>query len=424
MSSIKIETLQIRNFKRVKIAEVSFSPDGLTVIGGANGQGKSTFLDAIKYAIGGGKYQPTQPHNLEAGGATAIIRAKLNNGIEVERKGKDGTLKVTVPSGKGNQATLNEFLNEFALDIGKFMRAGATDKTKMLIQHLGIGDKLEFLDAKVKKLFDERTLVNREVERKKQFAESLPTYDRAPAERVEITELRTEMKRMQAENQELEVERIRLENIRQNGIAARARITALQQQIAELQAKLEAEQSDYTEKGNEYRERKQALESKEPHDLTAIEQRIADADRLNAMLDANQKAKAAAKEAEQVAKEAQALTDSIEEARAQRIKLLEEIQMPLDGLGIEEGQLIYRGQQWDNMSGSERLRVATAISRAFKPECGFVLVDELEQLDWKTIQSFHEWAKTNGIQIIGAMVCDEDKASENVIIIEDGMVKA
>jgi len=117
------------------------------------------------------------------------------------------------------------------------------------------------------------------------------------------------------------------------------------------------------------------------------------------------------------------LTDIIEESRKQRVKLIEEIGMPLAGLEIKDGALLYNGQAWDCMSGSERLKVATAISRAFKPECGFVLIDELEQMDWKTIKEFDAWAKAEGIQIIGAMVCDDDKAGENVIIIEDGRVK-
>jgi recombinational DNA repair ATPase RecF len=145
--SIKIEVLQIRNFKRVTLAEVSFGPDGLTVIGGANGQGKSTFLSAIQALLGGAKYMPSQPHNLEAGGATAVIRAKLSNGIEVERSGKSSTLKVVVDGQKGNQSTLNEFLNEFALDINRFMRGTDKERADLLIKHIGIGEKLEALSS-------------------------------------------------------------------------------------------------------------------------------------------------------------------------------------------------------------------------------------------------------------------------------------
>jgi hypothetical protein len=102
---------------------------------------------------------------------------------------------------------------------------------------------------------------------------------------------------------------------------------------------------------------------------------------------------------------------------------MDSLQMPIAGLVGNDGLLEYNGQQWDCMSGSERLKVSAAISRAFKPECGFVLIDELESMDWKTLAEFNEWAKSEDIQVIGAMVADEGKAGEQFILIEDGKVK-
>lgn len=36
-------------------------------------------------------------------------------------------------------------------------------------------------------------------------------------------------------------------------------------------------------------------------------------------------------------------------------------ELPLPELSVKEGELVYKGQKWDNMSGSERLMVSTAI---------------------------------------------------------------
>ena len=44
---MKINTLQIENVKRVKAVALSPTQNGLTVIGGRNGQGKTSVLDAI-----------------------------------------------------------------------------------------------------------------------------------------------------------------------------------------------------------------------------------------------------------------------------------------------------------------------------------------------------------------------------------------
>ena len=72
------------------------------------------------------------------------------------------------------------------------------------------------------------------------------------------------------------------------------------------------------------------------------------------------------------------------------------------------------------MSGSDQLKVATAIVRKLNPECGFVLMDKLEQMDSDTLQEFAAWLEKENLQVIATRVSTGDECS---IIIEDGMVK-
>ena len=69
------------------------------------------------------------------------------------------------------------------------------------------------------------------------------------------------------------------------------------------------------------------------------------------------------------------------------------------------------------MSGSDQLRVATAIVRRLNPECGFVLLDKLEQMDTETLQEFGAWLEQEDLQAIATRVSTGDECS---IIIEDG----
>ena len=60
------------------------------------------------------------------------------------------------------------------------------------------------------------------------------------------------------------------------------------------------------------------------------------------------------------------------------------------------------------------------VVRKLNPECGFVLMDKLEQMDLDTLQEFGEWLKDQGLQVIATRV---STGAECSIIIEDGMVK-
>ena len=78
------------------------------------------------------------------------------------------------------------------------------------------------------------------------------------------------------------------------------------------------------------------------------------------------------------------------------MKLLDSADMPLPGLSVQDGELTYNGQKWDCMSGAEQLQVATAIVRKLKPDCGFVLMDKLEQMDSETLAAFGKWLEGEG----------------------------
>ena len=114
------------------------------------------------------------------------------------------------------------------------------------------------------------------------------------------------------------------------------------------------------------------------------------------------------------------MTVKIEEIRKQRIDLLKGADLPLPGLSVEDNELTYNGKKWDGMSGSDQLRVATAIVRKLNPDCGFVLIDKLEQMDIETMNEFGAWLEQEGLQAIATRVSTGDECS---IVIEDGYVK-
>lgn len=403
---VKINELLIENVKRVKAVQFEPSADGLTIIGGRNGQGKTSVLDAIAWALGGNNYKPSVP---ERDGALVPpnLHLELSNGLIVERKGKNSTLKVTDPNGnKSGQQLLNEFVSTLALDLPKFINGSDKDKADSLLKILGIGDVLAQLDTKENQLYAQRTEVGRIADRKKKAADEMPMYPNVPKEPVSATELIKEQQEILARNGENE--RKRQDAARYEQILANAQI-AFDEAKAALQ---KAEQDCLTAR--------KSAEDLHDESTAELEKNLAEIEALNIKIRANSTKEAAEVEANNLQQEYDGLTEQIESVREERNKLLDSAELPLPGLSVKDGKLIYNNMPWDGMSGSDQLKVATAIVRKLNPQCGFVLMDKLEQMDLETLQEFGTWLKQEGLQVIATRVSTGDECS---IIIEDGMVK-
>ena len=170
METMKINQLEIENVKRIKAVKVAPAEDGLTIIGGNNNQGKTSVLDAIAWALGGDRYRPSQAVR-EGSMVPPNLHIVMSNGLVVERKGKNSDLKVTDPTGKkGGQQLLNEFVNQLALDLPKFMEASGKEKANTLLQIIGVGDQLAALERQETDQYNRRRAIGQIADQKKKFA--------------------------------------------------------------------------------------------------------------------------------------------------------------------------------------------------------------------------------------------------------------
>jgi ABC-type branched-subunit amino acid transport system ATPase component len=164
--SVKINTLEFENVKRIKAVQLAPAKNGLTVIGGDNAQGKTSVLDAIAWALGGNKFKPSSPMR-EGSVVEPHLKVTLDNGIVVERSGKNSSLKVIDPMGnKGGQALLDGFIESFALDLPKFMNQSSKEKADTLLNIIGVGDKLYELEQQEQMLYNRRTEIGRIADQK------------------------------------------------------------------------------------------------------------------------------------------------------------------------------------------------------------------------------------------------------------------
>lgn len=418
--SVKITALEAENVKRIKAVALTPAPTGLTLVGGNNNQGKTSVLDALAWALGGDRFRPDAAQR-DGAVAPAHLKVTLSNGVIVERKGKNASLTVTDPTGRrSGQQLLNAFVEPLALDLPRFMDASDKEKADILLRIIGIGAELHTRDLEIKGLYDKRTFTGQLAAQKKHFAEELVSYPEAPDEPVSASELIRQQQDILArngENQRLRAQYAELEQQVQQCVdelkRTRERIATLQQLADELDAK-------HTKLFNQRETARKTVSQLQDESTAELEASIRDIEETNRKVRANLEKSRAEDEAAQYASEYDRLTESIQQKRADRMALLNGADLPLPGLSVEDGVLTYNGKRWRDMSGSDQLRVAAAIVRRLNPDCGFVLLDKLEQMDMTTLQEFSAWLEAEGLQAIATRV---STGSECQIIIEDGMVK-
>ena len=410
--SIKINTLQVENVKRVKAVALEPSANGLTVIGGKNGQGKTSVLDAIAWALGGDRYRPS---NAEREGSTLPphIKLELSNGLTVERSGKNSALKVVDTTGKrSGQQLLNEFVEQLAIDLPRFLRASNHEKADTLLQVIGVGDQVRSLEAKEKEVYNRRHMIGQEADRKRKYADELPHYPTAPNEPVSASQLIRQQQDILARNGENQRKRMRANQIEHEYGRTAANVSLLRSQLADAEKQLQQLEADL------------AIAQKDALDLQdestdEIERSLQEIEQINIKVRANCDREKAEQDAALYAQQYQDLTKELEEIRHDKYALLDSAKLPLPGLSMEDGELTYNGKKWDCMSGADQLIAATAIVRAINPKCGFVLLDKLEQLDADQLHMFGVWLQSQQLQVIATRVSTGPECS---IIIEDGFV--
>lgn len=410
METIKINKLEIENVKRIKAVKIEPTVSGLTIVGGRNNQGKSSVLDSIAWALGGDKFRPEDPQR-EGSVLPPNLHIVMSNGLVVERKGKNSELKVTDPDGrKGGQQLLNEFVEQLAIDLPKFMESSPKEKAQTLLRIIGVGDKLYELEQSEAEKFNHRLTIGRIADQKEKYAKEQPYYADAPKELISASELIKEQQTILAQNGENQRKR-------DNALKLHAERNRIAEKVNSLREELEKYQKQLIQIDTDMTTAYKTAEQLQDESTAELETSITNVEQINRKVRANLDKEKAEEDALLYRNQYNALSAEIETIRQSKIDLLQNANLPLPGLSVKDGELTYNGYKWGNMSGSDKLKVSTAIVRKLNQKCGFVLLDKLEQMDLDTLNEFGGWLQQEGLQAIATRV---STGSECSIIIEDG----
>ena len=103
---------------------------------------------------------------------------------------------------RGGQQLLNEFVEQLALDLPRFMQASSREKANTLLQIIGLREQLAALEGQEQDLYNRRRSIGQIATQKAKYAEELPFDPTAPTEPVSVSELIRQQQEILAQNGE------------------------------------------------------------------------------------------------------------------------------------------------------------------------------------------------------------------------------
>ena len=415
MESMRLVSVRVENVRGLELAEVRVG-DGLTVIGGGNHQGKSSFLDGICYALGGKKLFPPDP--IKEGEDEAEIELRLGGGTEILpwpctvhrtiRRSDNGdcTTRVTITSEEGDEAPTPQTLLNSLIGSGLgfdplgFVGMSAKEQVNCLRQLVGLD--FEELDGKRQTLYEERTKVNREAKQLDGKLKQTPIHTDVPSERVSVLALMTQLREAERHNKTIEIHTRDLDAMARRMTEISNKIVELQEQQAELTKRFEA---------------KASVKGMELIDVDPIQQAIEQSEATNHKIDENEERLELYGAKKSLEKQSRLLTSTIEDIDKQKVKLASDATWPIEGLGFGSDGIAYNGVAFSQLSSSEQLEVAVAISLGLSPHFPFAIVRDGSLLDEERLAEMAGIVDRYGGQVLLERV---SKGPECHVIIEDG----
>ena len=417
---MKIIKLEAENIKRLKA--VSIKPDGnLVVIGGDNGEGKSSTIDSIAYALGGKSAICDEP--IRRGKDKAKVVCDLGDLIVTRTFTKEGggTLKVATKDGasySSPQSMLDALVGKLSFDPLAFATMDPKKRLETLKQLVGLD--FSELDEKRKRIFDERTAVNREGKSLKARLDEMPEFSDVPEDEVSVSALMEELYARQEINSLNKTKRQVAEDLNETIGKFKNSISDLEMRNRQLQTQLEDEKKELVRLQDQYDNALKAISDLQDADEQEIRDQITNAESINAKVRANRERAELKKQLDAKRAESKQLTNQLEAIDKVKAEALAAAKFPVEGLSFDESGVTYNGIPFDQASDAEKLRVSVAMGIAMNPKLKVLLIRNGSLLDEKNLRMIAEMAAEADAQVWMERV---GKGDECQVIIEEGEVK-
>lgn len=354
----------------------------LVIINGPNSSGKTSLMNVAKMVMGGARSAPRKAIHKDFHEALGqvdlgdiLVTATWREGengkeireLTVERK--DGE-----PLGDTPQSFLDSIAPDSSFDPMWFLTLRPEQQAEEFRKILGID--ISDLIADRKRLYDHRTLLNRDLKKAETLLKELPNPP-GPDTLVSVGELSQRLQEALKHNSD-----------RSSMLDEQARVA---REIADLEAKLTA-----------LRERQrlidEAVAQSVPVDVEPLQRAIRDAEKTNEIVRQRQKYQEAWRETIALRSKVAKVQEEMDSIDAQRRAVYESIEPPVPGLTLEDGFVAYHEIPLEQCADNEKVRVAAEIQLARHPNFRAIFLRGNE-LDEDKFPIYEALAKEKNAQI-------------------------
>ncbi len=421
---MRIIQLHAENVKRIRA--ITITPDGdIVEIAGANGQGKSSTLDAIALALEGGAFRVEEPVRIgeEKGSVRVVIGEPDDPSTQIvvtrswTQGGEKTALKIETADGallKTPQAVLDKLVGTVAFDPLRFAKSKPAERRAEMLRLVPIAGDLTQLDGRRLKAFTDRTDVTRELKKAEGALALLPVEPGELEVEPSVSALVGEMEAAQAQQRAIDAQAGEVRRLDAEGAAAGLLVDRLREELAAAEAKLAGICAEWT--AAQERFAGMTIPNVEP-----IRNAIANAEQTAAAVrERNRRRVERTKLVEDIGiKQADhaRLTLAIEAIDAGKADLLAKAPMPVAGLSISDDDVLYNGVPFGQIAASEQLRVGLKLAMSANPRLRVALLRDGSLLDDASRREVAEWAAAHDAQCWIEVVGHGD---EGAWVIEDG----
>lgn len=421
------------------------NPSKTNVIVGKNKQGKTSILKAIKAAFDG-KADHSFIHD---GEGKAEITIQLDDLMQIRRTITEKGTYLDVSNEQGfkvpsPQKFLDGMIGTFSFNPVQFFELKPADRKKYLLNAIKLtitkdelagyigtdvslvagfnydAHALEVVEAVRKGFYDQRTVANAEVTKKRKALDEMSAkipegFDPSTVSEEKITQLRNAIQEDEKAKLKQEEHERWLAGLQKQEVEKKERIEALKAELAKEEASLADIQKEIVGAADFH------YDFSDEMTITSMKETLAKLEGQREMVFTHKRVQELRGELDTAVQEADKL-DTIVTQLTKEVpqKLIEKAQLPVEGLTVSTEDILVNGVSLDNLSTSEQLKFALNITRKLNETFKVICIDGIETLDKENFEVFLKEIEGDDYQYFVTRV---DGNVEGGIVIEDGNIK-